>query len=319
MSRQHAIRRLILRRLLIAVPVLLGASVLIFAAGRIATPNPSLSALSIFATPAARAEFERSRHLNDPLVVQYALWLQQAVKGDFGRSIVSNEPVGNEVWPSVSVSVQLATGALVIAGIFGIGFGTLAGMRRGRASDRIVMNVSLLGVSFPAFSLGILFILLFSTYLGWLPAGGYAALRSDPIGYFKSMALPCLTLAVAPACYLMRVTRARVAEEAESTCARTATSLGITRRRVIQHYVLRNALVEPVTVLGIHVGYLLGGVVLIEQVFSLPGVGRLALLAANQGDFPVIQMTALLAVLAYIGTNLLVDVVHIFLERRLVP
>jgi peptide/nickel transport system permease protein len=316
-ARRRQIRRLVARRLLIAIPVVVGASILIFAAGRIATPNPSTSALSIFATPETRAQFEEARHLDEPLPVQYGLWIGDAARGDFGTSLVSNQPVSDAVRETLGVTLALALGAFVVSVLVGLALGTAAGLSAGRLLDRLVTGGALLAVAVPAFWLGILLIYFLGVRWRVLPAGGYVPLSVDPVGFFKSMLLPWITLGLAPAAVLARVTRARVAEEVTKPHVRTAISLGISGRRRIQHYVLRNSLVEPTTVLGIQFGYLLGGAVLVEQVFSLPGLGRLALIAANQGDFPIVQVTALLATMAYLLANLAVDVTHLLLESRI--
>lgn len=302
---------------MVAIPVLFGASILIFAAGRIATPNPSTSALSIFATPETRAQFEEARRLNEPLTTQYLLWLSDVLHGDFGTSLISNQPVSDAVAKALPISFALAVGAFLIAACLGIASGTVAGLKRGRPSDRAITAGALLGVAIPSFWLGILLIYLLAVRWQIFPAGGYVPITADPLGFLRSMLLPWLTLGLASAAVVARVTRARVAEEATKPHVRTAQSLGVSRRRRVHHYVLRNSLHEPTTVLGIQVGYLIGGAILVEQVFSLPGLGRLSLVAANQGDFPIIQATALITTVVYLLANLAVDVSHLVLEPRI--
>jgi peptide/nickel transport system permease protein len=306
---------LIFRRCLLLVPVLFGVSVLVFAAGRVATPNPSLTALSVFSTPAAREQFIRERHLDDPLPMQYARWLNDVVHGDFGRSLITTASVSSAVRESFPVTLQLALGAFLITVFLGLGLGTLAALRQGGLLDRVIAAVTVLGVSLPAFWVGILLIQFLAVNSRLLPAGGYVALTDDPVEFFKSMALPWITLAIAPTAFVARVTRARVADEMGRPHVRTAVALGMRRRRVRWAYILRNSLVEPTAVLGVQLGYMLGGVVVIERVFSLPGLGNLALTATTQGDFPVLQATALLAVLVFSVTSLLVDALHIAVDR----
>ena len=305
----------LLRRVLLFVPVLIGASVLLFVAGRIATPNPSTTALPLYATPEAREEFIRQRHLDEPLVSQYVLWVRDAIQGDLGRSLVTTEPVSEAIAHALPVTVFLALGSLLLTAIIGLSLGSIAGLRRGGAFDRALGGGTVIGVSVPSFFLGVLLIHAFAVKSSIFPAGGYVSPAESVSGFLESMVLPWITLSVASICVLARVTRARVADERVRPHVRTAHALGVSRRRTSTHYVLRNSTVEPTTVLGLQFGFMLGGVVLVEQVFGLPGVGSVALFAANQGDFPVIQATALLAMVVFMVSSLLVDVLHIVLDR----
>jgi peptide/nickel transport system permease protein len=309
------VTRALLRRLLLFVPVLLGTSVLLFMAGRIATPNPSTTALSIFATPEAREQFIRDRHLDEPLLKQYLLWVKDALRGDFGRSLVTTEPVSEAIGQALPVTIFLALGSLLLTALIGLTLGSVAGLHRGGVFDRFLSVATVVGVSVPAFFLGVLLIHAFAVKTSVFPAGGYVSPSDSIGGFFESMALPWVTLSIASICVLARVTRARVADERVRPHVRTAHALGIGRRRTNLSYILRNSTVEPTTVLGLQLGFMLGGVVLVEQVFGLPGVGSVALYAANQGDFPVIQATALLAMLVFMATSLVVDILHILLDR----
>jgi peptide/nickel transport system permease protein len=284
-------------------------------AGRIATPNPSTTALSIFATPEAREQFIRERHLDEPLLRQYLLWVKDALHGDFGRSLVTTEPVSEAIGQALPVTIFLALGSLILTALIGLTLGSIAGLRRGGIFDRLLSVVTVVGVSVPAFFLGVLLIHAFAVKTSVFPAGGYVSPGESLGGFFESMALPWVTLSIASICVLARVTRARVADERVRPHVRTARALGIGARRTNLSYILRNSTVEPTTVLGLQLGFMLGGVVLVEQVFGLPGVGSVALYAANQGDFPVIQATALLAMLVFMATSLVVDILHILLDR----
>lgn len=309
------IARALLRRVALFVPVLVGSSILVFAAGRIATPNPSTTALSVGSTPAAREAFIRERHLDRPLPEQYFRWAGGAVQGDFGRSLITTEPVATAIRQSLPVTFQLALGSLLVTMVFGLTLGSVAGLRRGGVLDHVVGALSVVGVSVPTFVLGILLIEFLAVRTSYFPAGGYVSPGESPWKFAESMALPWITLSVAPICFVARVTRARVADEVQRPHVRTALALGVGRRRARLLYVLRNSTVEPTAVLGIQLGFMLGGVVLVEQVFGLPGLGSVALFAANQGDFPVLQATALLAMVIFTATSLLVDVLHILLDR----
>ena len=305
----------LLRRVLLFIPVLIGTSVLLFVAGRIATPNPSTTALPLYATPEARAEFIRQRHLDEPLLWQYALWVRDAIQGNFGRSLVTTEPVSEAISHALPVTVFLALGSLLLTAIVGLSLGSIAGLRRGGAFDRALGAGTVIGVSVPSFFLGVLLIHAFAVRSSIFPAGGYVSPEESFTGFLETMALPWITLSIASICVLARVTRARVGDERVRPHVRTAHALGVSRHRTNAYYVLRNSTVEPTTVLGLQFGFMLGGVVLVEQVFGLPGVGSVALHAANQGDFPVIQATALLAMLVFMVTSLVVDMLHIVLDR----
>jgi peptide/nickel transport system permease protein len=308
--------RLILVRLCLVLPTLFGVSLIIFAAGRIALSNPSIAAQGDFAPTIARQQFDAAYHLNDSMPVQYGIWLRDVLHGNFGSDFLTGTSVGAEVQSAAIVTLQLAGGAIVIATVAGLGLGIAGGLRRSSVLYRLISMGGVASVSIPTFWLGLILIEVFALKLGWLPAGGYISLSSDPAQFLRSMILPWITLAIGPAGVVARVTQVRVAEEAVKSHVLTATSLGVSRARVVLKYVVRNALQEPTTMLGIQVGYLLGGAVLTEEVFNLPGLGHLAVQAATASDFPVVQAVALLTVLAFLLVNLAVDILHTFLDVR---
>jgi peptide/nickel transport system permease protein len=307
--------QLIRRRLIALVPVIIGASILIFAAGRIATPNPSTTAISILSTPEVRQQFIEERNLDEPIPAQYALWVQDVFSGDLGRSLITFEPVSETITRSLGVTLALTAGAFLLTAVLGLTLGTIAGLLPGSRGDRVITGVTMLGVSLPAFWLGLLLIEAFSIRAGLLPAGGYVPPGEDPVQFVRSMILPWVTLAIAPSCIVARVTRARVAEELGRPHVNTARALGVTPWTRISRYVLRNSLLEPTAVLGVQLGYMLGGAVIVETIFSLPGLGSAALQAADQGDFPLLQATALLAMVFFVCTSLIVDILHAALDR----
>jgi peptide/nickel transport system permease protein len=308
--------RVALRRLLIAIPVIIGGTILVFAAGRIATPNPSTTGLSIHVTPEQRELFIKERHLDDPLPVQYVVWLTNALQGNFGRSLTTGQQISATIFSSLKVSAELASGAFILSALGGFGLGMLAGLRGG-VIDRLIAGLSALAVAIPGFWLGLVLIFVLAVWLGVLPAGGYVSPDKDLIGFLRSMLLPWVTLAVFPIAVIARVMRARVIEEMSKPYIRTAFSLGVSRYRVITRYLFPNVLAEPLSLLGVHAGYMLGGVVLIEQVFNIPGLGIRSLAAANQGDFPAIQATALTAMVVLLLVNLVVDLIVLVIDPRL--
>ena len=308
--------RILGRRLLWLPPTLFAMSVLVFAIGRASLSSPKLVALGFFAPEEAKAEFTERFHLDDPLVVQYWLWLKDAIQGDFGVSFITRTPVIDSISAGARVTAVLAIGALILAVVLGLAIGTIGGLTRSAFVSRLISVGSVLTLSLPQFWLGLVLVIVFALHLGWLPAGSYVPFTEDPAGFFKSMALPWVTLAVGPAGLIARVVQVRVAEEAAKPHVLTARSLGVPRRRVLGRYVVRNSLVEPTSVIGIQAGYMLGGAFLVEQVFGLQGIGVAALTAAKQGDYPVVQAAALYTTVAFLLISLMVDLVQAMLDVR---
>lgn len=291
-------------------------SVLIFAIGRLSLSSPKLVALGFFAPEQAKVEFNKRFHLDEPLLTQYWLWVKAVVRGDFGLSFITRTPVVDAITGGAQVTAMLAVGAIILAAVLGVVVGVVGGLTQSRLTSGLVSVGTVLTLSLPQFWLGLVLIIVFSLKLGLLPAGGYVAFSSDPAGFFKSMLLPWITLAVGPAGLLARVIQVRVSEEVGRPHVLTARSLGVPRRRVLTRYVLRNSLVEPINVLGIQAGYMLGGAFLVEQVFGLPGIGVAALNAAKQGDYPVVQAAAMYTTVAFLLISLVVDVLQAALDVK---
>lgn len=316
LGQAHPRARLAVIRTLSIIPTLFFVSVLVFVAGRLTLQNASISALGFFATPEAKAQFEEEFNLDRGLAMQYWLWLKGVVQGDFGMSLITRTPVSDSLAGGFEVTISLAVGAIVLATIAGLGIGTASGLMRASAR-RFVSSGTLLGISLPQFWLGLVLLVIFSVKLGWLPGGGFVPPSESLSEFFKSMLLPWVTLAVGPACVVARITQVRTAEEANKPHVISARGLGVARRTIRVHYIQRNAIAEPLTVLGIQVGYMLGGVFLVEQVFNLPGLGQLALTAVHQSDYPVVQAVALYAILAFLLASLAVDLLLLSLNVRL--
>lgn len=308
--------RLLGGRLVLALPTLFGVSVLVFVLGRLTLASPDISALGVFAPEEAKAQFNEQFHLQEPLVGQYFLWAADVFTGDLGESFVTKIPVRETMVSAVGVTALLTVGAAVFAALIGFVAGTLGGLYRHTWIGRFVWIWSMAAVSVPQFWLGLVLILVFSVELGWLPTGGYVAPGTDPVAFAQFMLLPWLALALAPAGLVARVTQVRVQEEVQMPHVLTARGLGIGRSQIVRHYVLRNALIEPTTVIGVQIGYMLGGAFVLEQVFSLPGIGLAAINAARQGDYPLVQAAALIAAVGFLLVNLIVDLVHLSLDVR---
>jgi peptide/nickel transport system permease protein len=289
-------------------------SIIVFVAGRASLASPRLAALGLFAPEKLRDEFDERFHLDEPLVTQYGLWLQDAVRGDFGTSFVTRQPVSEIMKSGAVVTLELAAGALALTVVIGVGTGIVAGMSRSRAVQHTAAAGTVASMSIPSFVLGLIMILLFAQWLHVLPPGGYVSPSVDPIANIQGMLLPWFTLALAPAGLLARIVQVRVREEASRPHVLTARGLGVRESRIRRSYVLRNALTEPITVIGLTAGYLIGGAVLTERVFNLPGLGAAAVNATNHGDYPVVQAVALFATLAFLLISLLVDLLHLRLD-----
>lgn len=303
-------------RLLSSLPTLLLASLIIFAAGRLTLVSPKLVALGYFAPEQAQQEFEARFRLDEPLIVQYVAWSSDVLRGDLGTSLITRTSVRSQMSRAIGVTLELAGGALLLSVVGGLTAGTLGGMARTRGLPHLVRTGAVLGMAVPGFWLGLVLVLFLSVAWNALPAGGYVSWDVSVLQWLAHMILPWVALAVAPMALVARVTQLRVHDAVEEPHVVTARGLGIRPWTIASRYVLRNALNEPVTVIGIQAGYLIGGALLIEQVFRLPGVGSVALEAVSAGDYPAVQATALFAVGAYLLINLCVDLGHAWLDVR---
>jgi peptide/nickel transport system permease protein len=306
------------RRVLLLVPTLFGISLVSFFLIHLAPGDPATAILGVLATPAMLAQFRAEFHLDQPVVVQYVQWLTGALTGNLGYSVVTPVPVVSLLVRQVVPTILLTTGAILISLPIGIVTGIAAARSRGQRSDALSRAVWLFGLSMPSFWLGMLLILLFGVTLRWLPVGGYVPIQSDPIGSLRGLLLPALTLAIPIAAVISRITRTAVLEVLASDYVRTAESKGLPETVVLGRHVLRNAMVPTVTTVGLQIGYLLGGAIVVENVFNIPGLGLLLTFAVANRDYGVIQGLVLLAALAVIATQLLTDLAVARLDPRIV-
>ena len=267
--------------------------------------------------PARLAEMRRLFGIDRPLPVRYAEWLGEALRGDLGRSFVTRRPVLSEILTAFPVTLQLTAVSLLVALAAGLPLGVLAAVRRGRASSVGISLLVLLVLSIPSFWLGILLILFTSLYLHWFPPQGLVLLWVQPVEALKQLLLPSLALGLALGAMVMRMTRSCILEVLAQDYVRTARAKGIAETLVIGHHALRNALIPVVTLVGLQFGYLLGGAIVIEEIFSLPGMGRLVLRSIAQRDFPLVQGVLLLAGTGVVLLNLCVDMLYLALDPRL--
>src|SRR5690606_34690231 len=301
----------ILRRIVSLIPVLLLVSIVAFALMHLTPGDP---VAGILGEDATAEEIERVRQqlgLDRPIYEQYIVWLWNAVRGDLGHGIFTNEPVTTMIVQRVEPTLLLAGTALVFTLLFGIPFGMLAAIKRNSLLDQSLMVVALLGVSMPNFWLGLNLILLFSVYLGWFPTGGYTPLGESVVGAFRSVFLPALALGLSQAALVARMTRASMLEVLRQDYVRTARAKGLTNQLVYIRHGLKNALLPVITVIGVVVTVLIGGTVVTETVFTMPGAGRLVVNSVLRRDYPVVQGAILTVAVAYVLINLIVDIIYI--------
>ncbi|HEV8306861.1 MAG TPA: nickel ABC transporter permease [Methylomirabilota bacterium] len=307
----------LLRRAGAMVPVIAVVSVVVFSLIHLTPGDPVNIMLREEADPATAATLRRQLGLDRPLPLQYAAWLGRAVQGELGRSIRTNQPVTDAIRQRVPVTLSLAAAALLVALAIGLPAGILAAVRRNSVVDVAATLVAISGVSLPSFWLAILLILVFSVTLGWLPPLGWVSPGRDLGAWVRSLVLPAVTLGVAIAAVVMRMTRASLLEVLELDYVRTARAKGLAERRIVLGHALRNALIPVVTVIGLQAGALLGGAVITETIFALPGVGRLLVDAIFQRDFPIVQGVVLVLALNFLIVNLLVDLTYAWLDPRI--
>jgi peptide/nickel transport system permease protein len=269
------------------------------------------------ATPAAVAEIRREMGLDAPIPVQYVKWLQHVLRGNFGTSWVSKKPALELIVGALPVTLQLVGAAFLVALLIATPAGILAAIRPRSWIDQGSTAFALLGISMPSFWLGIMLVLLFALQLRWLPPSGYLPLTADPWGALRATALPALTLGVALAAPLTRFLRSGMLDVLALDYVRTARAKGLPEGRVIARHALKNALLSVVTVLGLQLGALLGGSIVIEQVFAWPGIGRLSLAAIQQRDYGVVQGIVLFVATGFVLVNFLVDLVYLYLDPRI--
>lgn len=327
----------IMKRILLLIPVLLGVSIIIFAIMRVFAPDPAGIVLGQHATEASMEEWREANGLNEPVVVQYVQYMKGVLTGDFGNSYYTKKPVAKEIFSRFPATIELALCAILIASLLGILLGVISAVKKNSIVDYMSMIVSLIGVSMPIFWLGILLIILFSGVLGWLPPQGRIETLLRPesvtglylidsllegnipsfVSTLKHLVLPSLALALYSMAIIARMTRSTMLETLSQDYIRTARAKGIVERRVISKHALSNALIPIVTVIGIQLGYLLGGAMLTETVFAWPGIGKYTVEAIMKSDFPIVQGVVLLIAFIFVMMNLIVDIIYAFLDPRI--
>jgi len=307
----------LLRRLLAVVPVLAVVGVLVFALLRLTPGDPAAVLAGDYATPEQVAAIRVQMGLDKPLLEQLLGWTARILSGDLGVSIFSQQPVAKLIAERIEPTLVLTITTVLLAVATAIPMGVLAAWRAGGWLDRAVMSIAVAGYSAPVFVVGYLLVYVFAMQLDWFPAQGYVPLRQGVWACLQSVALPSLTLAFLFMGLIARVTRASVLEVLAEDYVRTARAKGLRQPQVLVRHALKNAAVPIVTVVGIGIASLLGGVVVTETVFNIPGLGRLAADAISRRDYPIVQALILLFAAIYAGINLLVDLSYLLFDPRI--
>jgi len=310
--------RYIINRIFISIPLLFLVTVLVFSLIHLIPGDPIdyLFADEVL-TPEIRAAHQESLGLDKSLPTQYFLWLSRVLRGDLGMSIQMGRPTLDLILERLPATLLLSLSATVIALLIALPAGIIAAVRRRTFYDYAFMGLALLGSALPQFWLGILLILVFSLLLGLLPSSGYASPLTAPLGSLQYLALPSLTLGAGMAAIIARMTRAAMLEELGKEYVQTARAKGLPEGLVIFKHTLRNALVPIVTVIGVQFGRLLGGTVIVEYIFSWPGVGSLVVEAIYSRDYPMVQALILTFALIFLSVNFLVDVLYKYVNPRI--
>jgi peptide/nickel transport system permease protein len=308
--------RLIAIRVLQAVPVILIVSVLAFLLMSLLPGDPAVVIAGDQASPEAIEKVRRSLGLDRPFLEQIGLWFLQLAQGNFGASLMLNQSVVSAMGERLPVTMSLAGLSLAITLPVGIFAGSIAAYYRQTWIDSVVMVVALLGVSIPAFWIAILAVILFSVMLGWLPSSGFVPLAQDPLSWFRSLVMPAAMLSLFQIGFLARMTRSAMLDVLSQDFIRTARSKGLSEWSTVGKHAFRNALIMVITAMGILISTAIGGSVVIEHVFALPGIGRLVVQGILARDYPLVQGVMLIYGFAFVAINLMVDVLYTVADPR---
>ena len=308
----------VMRRAGWAIVTLLLASVVVFIGAHALPGDPALALAGQEGArdPELLAAIRERYGLDQPLPAQYVAWLGQVLQGDFGQSIRTSLPVADMVADRIPVTLQLAACSLLIAMLVGIPIGVLAAVHRGRWPDHLGNALTLTGMSVPNFWVGLILIAVFAVQFGIFPASGFVAFADDPVANLQHLVLPSVVLGMGLSAVIMRQTRSSMVQTLSADFIRTARAKGLSEWSVVVRHALRNSLLTVTTILGLQLGLLIAGSVVTEQIFLIPGFGKLIIDAVATRDYPVIQAVTLLAAVAYIVVNLLVDVLYTVLNPR---
>ncbi|MDW3215271.1 MAG: ABC transporter permease [Ilumatobacteraceae bacterium] len=309
-------RRAVVRRLLALIPLLLVVSFIVFSLLLLTPGDPAITLAGDNPTPEQIAEIRSQLGLDDPIIVQYGRWVSDAVRGDLGTSLYSSASVTDAIWSRLPVTLSLTGAAIIFSVMVAVPLGLLAARRPGGVIDHASTGVATIGIALPSFWIGMVLIIVFALRLGWFPPVGYVSFGDDPLEWARHMVLPAIALGTAGAAETTRQLRGAMLDVLDSDYVRTARSKGMRGGTVLYKHALKNAGSPVLTVLGLQVTFLLGGSVIIEQMFAIPGLGSLAITAVLARDIPMIQGVVLVAVVVSVGINLLVDLAYAWLNPK---
>ena len=309
--------RYIVRRLIQAVGVLILVSILVFFLVRLIPGDPIRLLLGEDLSPTVEQQLIQKWGLDAPLYEQYFLWVFNIVQGDFGQSIRTQEQIASLIGSRILPTMMLATGAMLIAVSVGIPAGVIAAYKARTGWDHIAMFFALIGLCVPHFWLALLLMLAFSLNLGWFPVSGYTSPFVDPVGALRHLILPCLALGIGLAASISRMTRSTMLDVLSQDYIRTARAKGLSERVTVFGHALKNAMLPTITVIGLQLGFLLGGAVVIEELFSYPGIGQLLIFAISNRDYPLVQSVVLVFASVFVMINLLVDISYAYFDPRI--
>ncbi len=307
----------LIRRLLMTLPILFIVSVVCWSMINLIPGDPATVILGPEASESAKEQMRERLGLNDPIVVQYVDWLGNVLRGDLGDSLRDGTPVSQLILQRLPVTLELAIGTFLVSLTIAVVAGILSASNRGTWVDYLSTGFALGGISIPHFWLGMMFIIIFAVNLGWLPASGYEPLFQNPVANITAMILPVFATGLRESAELTRMLRSSLLEELGSDYVRTALSKGLSRRVVVIKHAVRNALIPFVTASGLQIAALLGGLVVTEQVFQLPGVGRLIVESIEERDFTVVQGAVLTVTAIVVLINVLVDMLYAVIDPRI--
>ncbi|MGK0221312.1 MAG: peptide/nickel transport system permease protein [Limisphaerales bacterium] len=311
--------RFILQRLLALIPLLLGVSLVVFSLVLLIPGDPAYMLAGEDASPETVAKIREELGLNQPVLVRYGEWLVALLQGDLGTSLFSEQPVADVILQRLPVTLSLAFTAIVIALAISIPAGIIAGIRPGKLADRVVTTGSSIGLAVPNFWLGLMLVLVLAIRNPWFPATGYVPLSESLLGWWSHMVLPAFTLGLAAAAILTRQLRGAMVDVMQQDFIRTARAKGLLSWKVVVKHGFKNAAIPMVTILGVQANGLLGGTIIVEQVFGMTGIGQLAVASVFTRDLPMIQGVVIMSVFVAVLVNLLVDVSYGYFNPKVRP
>ncbi len=307
----------LLKRLLMIVYTLVVVSLIVFAITQILPADAAVMMLGENATSEALNALHKSMGLDAPVYVQYGRWLGHLLQGDFGTSLRTGQPIGPAMFSALGRSLLLALLSIGLMLVIAIPLGIIAALRRGRIADMLVSLVSYLGVAFPEFVTATVAVLVLADWLKWLPPTGYVPLTDDFVGAIQHLVLPVCVISVILIAHVSRMVRSELVDVLHTDYIRAARLKGLSRRTVLWRHALRNALLPTITIVALDVGYLLGGVIVVEEIFAIPGIGRELIVAIQARDLPAIQAGVLIMAATYSVVNFIADMLYAWLDKRI--